>query len=278
MRALYYLGSKVRIAPWVAEHFPDHAIYVEPFGGGAGVLLNKPRSKVEVYNDLDGEVVSFFRVLRDPEQSAELVRRLKLTPFARAEYEDVWSTKGKDAVDRAWRYFMQACTGIGTKGVTGKKPGFRRDGPVATGEARLFANIVDGLSAVAERFRCVVIECGDALELMAHYDSPGTLFYSDPPYNAKGIAGYRNDVDHEALLDACQRLEGFCVVSGYESDLYADMLAGWHVERLETKVAAFKAKPVTECLWISPRTWEALQKERNHAPMPLLRLCQPLCG
>lgn len=278
MRALNYLGSKVRLAKWVKSFFPPHLLYVEPFGGGAGVLLNKPRSKVEVYNDLDGEVVNFFRVMRDPEQSAELIRRLRLTPYARAEHDCAWIKGSGDAVERARMLFVRSWCGVGSKGSAGSKAGFRRDGPVAAGEAGLFAYGVDGLAGVAERLRSVVIECTDALDLLAHYDSTETLFYVDPPYSAKGIQLYRNGIDHESLLESCLSLEGFCIVSGYQSDLYADRLASWHVERLDTKVACFRHKPVTECLWISPRTWKALQKERRRAPMPLLRLCQPLCG
>ena len=281
MRALNYTGSKARLAPWIAGFFPAHAVYVEPFGGGAGMLLNKPESHIEVYNDLDGALVNFFRVLRDPEQSAELIRRLRLTPFARAEYDAAYvDDAGQDDVERARKLFIRAWMSIGGKGaVWHSKVGFRactsRGGER---EAVRFAAAVDRLPAVAERFRGVVVECRDALRVLEHYDGPRTLFYVDPPYNMLDIVLYRNGVDHGALLDVCRKLEGFCVVSGYESDLYADRLADWHVERLESKVATFKAKPVTECLWISPRTWEALQEEKRRASMPLLRLCQPLCG
>ena len=82
--ALRYHGAKFRLAPWVLRHFPAHGTYVEPFGGAAGVLLQKPRSYAEVYNDLDGEMTNFFRVLRDPVRRAALTEALVLTPvFAR---------------------------------------------------------------------------------------------------------------------------------------------------------------------------------------------------
>ncbi len=280
MRALNYTGSKARLSSWIGDFFPAHTIYVEPFGGGAGMLLNKPESQIEVYNDLDGDLVNFFRVLREPEQSAELVRRLKLTPFARAEYDAAYEERDcQDAVERARKVFVRAWMSIGGKGaVWSSKVGFRKC--TARGverEAARFASAVDSLHAVAERFRSVVVECRDALRMFECYDSARTLFYVDPPYNGLDIVLYRNGIDHEVLLEACQELEGFCVVSGYPSELYYDRLAGWHVERLATKVATFNAKPVTECLWISPRTWKSLQKERRRASMPLLRLCQPLC-
>jgi DNA adenine methylase len=80
-------GGKWRIAPWILGHLPAHRIYVEPYGGGASVLLRKERSYAEIYNDLDGEIVNFFRVLRDPEQAGRLLELLELTPFAREEFE-----------------------------------------------------------------------------------------------------------------------------------------------------------------------------------------------
>lgn len=278
MRALNYLGSKARLAKWVQSFFPSHALYVEPFGGSAGVLLNKPRSKVEVYNDLDGEVVNFFRVLQDPGTLAVLFRRLRLTPYARAELDKAWQSEAKDPVERAWRLFVRSWLSFGARGaVADASPGFNcaRTGLKCLPCAK-YTHAIDSLHAVAERLQGVAIECKDALEVMRYCDSPDALHYLDPPYNADGIAGYRGDVDHEALLEVCQTLKGYCVLSGYQSDLYAGRLAGWHVETLQART--FRAKAVTECLWLSPRTWEALQKEKRRAPMPLLRLCQPLCG
>ena len=84
--ALRYLGGKWAIAPWIIEHMPAHRVYVEPFGGAASVLLRKPRSKVEVYNDLDDEIVGIFRILQNPVQWRELIRRLRRTPYSRREF------------------------------------------------------------------------------------------------------------------------------------------------------------------------------------------------
>jgi len=79
---LRYHGGKFRIAPWVIEHFPPHRTYVEPFGGAAGVLLQKPRAYSEIYNDLDSDVVNFFQVLRDPAQLDRLLQACAATPYA----------------------------------------------------------------------------------------------------------------------------------------------------------------------------------------------------
>ena len=85
--ALRYHGAKWRLAPWVIGHMPPHKVYVEPYGGAAGVLLRKPRSYSEVYNDLDGDIVTLFRVLRDPMRREALIEALTLTPYAREEFE-----------------------------------------------------------------------------------------------------------------------------------------------------------------------------------------------
>ncbi len=271
VRILKYLGGKARIAKWVQGYFPPHKLYCEPFGGGAGVLLNKPRSKVEVYNDIDGEVVNFFRVLQDPGKLAGLFRRPRLTPYARAELEKAWDSTGGGYVDRAWRLFVRSWLSFGARGaVADRNPGFNsaRVSLMCLPTAQ-FTSAVDSLHAVADRLRGVSIECRDAVDVMRYCDSPDTLHYLDPPYCAEDIAGYRAGVNHEALLEACKALEGFCVVSGYQSELYGKALAGWHVETKGER--AYGQKATMECLWISPRTWKALHRKR---PMPLLELCR----
>ncbi|TJV23013.1 MAG: DNA adenine methylase, partial [Mesorhizobium sp.] len=110
---LRWHGGKWLLAPWIIEHFPAHRIYVEPFGGAASVLLRKPRAYAEVYNDLDGDVVNLFRVLQDPLGGGELMRRLELTPFARAEFELGWDATD-DQVERARRLIIRAFMGFGS--------------------------------------------------------------------------------------------------------------------------------------------------------------------
>src|SRR5260370_477219 len=112
---LRYHGGKFRIAPWVIEHFPPHRTYVEPFGGAAGVLLQKPRAYSEVYNDLDGDVVNFFRVLRDPAQLDRLLQVCVATPYARVEFEDAWEPVD-EPIERARRLTIRAQMGFGSAG------------------------------------------------------------------------------------------------------------------------------------------------------------------
>lgn len=101
---LRYFGAKWRLASWIISHFPDHQLYCEPFGGSAGVLLRKPISSFEVYNDLDGDVVNFFRCLRD--HPKELQRLIDLTPYSREEYEAAFQSRGGEPLERARRYFV----------------------------------------------------------------------------------------------------------------------------------------------------------------------------
>lgn len=89
-----YYGGKWRLAPWIIQHFPPHLVYVEPFGGAGSVLLQKPRSRGEIWNDLAGEIVNVFRVLRNRKKAAELERTLRLTAFARAELELAFDPDG----------------------------------------------------------------------------------------------------------------------------------------------------------------------------------------
>lgn len=267
LTALIYPGGKVKISSWVISFFPRHKIYVEPFGGAAGVLLNKAPSPLEVYNDLNSDVVNFFTVLRDKEKAAELIRRLRLTPYAREEYYSFYPMPAEgDDIERARALIVRAGMGIGARGAISSKPlGFA----AATGKirknAKVFVNQVEKMWDIAERFRSVVIECRDALELIPRYDTPDTLWYLDPPYHCRYSFRYPATIDQEAMLGVFKKVSGYVVLSGYISELYADELAGWHMETRTNQTFGHKDKE--ECLWLSPRTWDALQRERGTLPL-----------
>lgn len=262
LTAFIYPGGKAKISSWVTSFFPRHLIYVEPFGGAASVLLNKAPSPLEVYNDLNSDLVTFFRVLRDKEKAAELIRRLRLTPYAREEYYSFYSMPEGDDIERARALIGRASMGIGmSMAVSDSRPGFAGDDKKIRKNAKGFVNRVEKMSEIAERFRSVVIEHRDALELIPRYDSPDTLWYLDPPYNCRYSFRYRADVDQKAMLGAFKKVSGYVVLSGYENKLYADELAGW---RMETRANhTFSNREKKECLWLSPRTWDALQRERG---------------
>lgn len=262
LTAFTYPGGKVRISSWVTSFFPRHQIYVEPFGGAAGVLLNKTPSPLEVYNDLNSDLVNFFSVLRDKEKAAELIRRLKLTPYAREEYYSCYPMPEGDDIERARALIVRAGMGIGIRGAISSRPiGFAAGTKKNSKSAKIFVPRIENMWKIVERFRSVVIECRDALELIPRYDTPDTLWYLDPPYNCGYSFRYPATIDQEAMLGVFKKVSGYVVLSGYMSELYADELAGWHIETRANRTFANRGKE--ECLWLSPRTCDALQRERG---------------
>ena len=263
---LRWHGGKWLLAPWIIRHFPAHRTYVEPFGGAASVLLRKATSYAEVYNDLDAEVVTFFRTLRDPEAGPRLIEMLRWTPFARAEFEAAYEDT-PDPVEASRRLMVRSFQGFGADGFnTAVRTGFRasstRAGTTPTTDWSTYADAVD---LVRQRIigDGVTIEHRDALVVMASHDGPETLHYVDPPYLAetrsdksrKGGGRYHayrhelSDEDHDALLDALLGLQGRVVLSGYPSARYDAGLRGWR--RVERRALADGARARTEVLWMN---------------------------
>jgi len=212
-----YPGSKARHADWILEHIPEHRTYVEPFGGAAGVLFAKPESKVEVYNDRDGDIVQFFEVLRD--RCDELVEWLEAVPFARDVYDD-WAEafyhedhRPEDPIERAGRFFALRYMQFGSKtdGVAGFATKANKS-DVASG----MKNKADRLGDFADRMRDVCIENLDWREVIDRYDTPETVFYCDPPYVGTEDYYTGETIDHRALHDTLLEIEGKAVVS-YDS-------------------------------------------------------------
>ncbi len=253
---LRYHGGKWMMAPWIIEHFPPHRIYVEPFGGGASVLLRKERSFSEVYNDLDNEIVNLFKIARD--HGPELKRLLELTPFSRSEFELSYHMTD-DLIEQARRTVVRSFMGFGSNAVLKKITGFRMDvvrrGSIPPHD---WMNYPQALLAIIDRLRGVSIENRNAIKVMKDYDRPDTLHYCDPPYTAgsrgKGV-DYRfemSDKDHRELADAIHKLQGNVIISGYRSDLYDELYRCWkRVERQSyTNAAGYGAKRRIECIWI----------------------------
>lgn len=255
--ALRYFGGKWAIAPWVLAHLPAHRIYVEPFGGAASVLLRKPRSKIEVYNDLDEEISGIFMVLQDPVQCAALVRRLKRTPYSRAQFELAFKSNA-DPVIRAQRAIVRAYQSFHHESLFNPKKTTFADARHRSGSAKSheWVSYPRGLGAIHRRLQGVVIERRDALAVIKAQDTPDTLFFVDPPYlpATRSSSGYRHELDtaqHVALLETLKTVKGMVVLSGYPSALYDQALAGWQrVERQHS--AAGSDRPRTEVMWISP--------------------------
>jgi DNA adenine methylase len=244
-----WYGGKYYLAEWIISQFPMHRVYVEPFGGMANVLLKKHPSEVELFNDLDGRVVNFFRVIRDPGKLAELKQRCELTPYSREEFSHLIDTPEPiNDVDRAWWFFVrcrQARGGIGmsalTKNAWAASTRTRRRMPEPISK---YLAAIDGLDAVAYRFRHVMIEHLPALELIPKYDGPDVLFYLDPPYPASTRSGGKgatygvemNDQDHFKLLALLRQCVGRVLLSSYDCTVYRTILHDWNCLEKETHV------------------------------------------
>lgn len=271
--ALRYHGAKFRLAPWVISHFPDHRCYVEPFGGAAGVLLRKEQSHAEVYNDLDLHIVTFFRVLRDPVLREQLQEACVMTPYSREEFIlACQSCDMSNQVEVARRVVVRATMGFGVAAGTHGNTGFRTDTRRKYGTAmQLWSEYPNNLAMLGARFAGVLIENRPAIQVMQSHDSESTLHYIDPPYLPETRCSrnryYRHEMtieDHEQLLSAMQQLQGMVIISGYDSEMYNDMLPGWRVEKTQARMSAGRGTGLrTECLWINPAAAEALAKQNK---------------
>jgi len=221
-------------------------------GGAASVLLRKPRSYAEIYNDLDAEIVNFFVVLRD--NGDELLRRLSLTPFARQEFIAAYGIT-EDPIERARRTAIKSLMGFGSDAVR-RASGFRSSSNRSgTTPSHDWATYPTALGAVVKRLQGVVIERRDANTLIRAHDGPDTLHYVDPPYvhstrtGAKRYAHEMTDADHVTLAETLLSCRGKVIVSGYPSPLYDHLFKGWR--RVERSTFADGALPRTEVLWLN---------------------------
>jgi DNA adenine methylase len=267
---LRWHGSKWRIAPWVVSHFPPHRVYVEPFGGAAGVMLRKPRAMSEIYNDLDRDLVRMFRVIR--EQPESLALALELTPYARDEYRTLYESTDCD-IEAARRFIARSFMGMSSKGAMARSGFDSRVNPDGfAGRLRSLLEVPEQVIAVAERFRHVIIENCDALQLVRRFSRDDALLYVDPPYLAEARSGRyyaheMTDEQHAALLDALKASEAHVVLSGYPSALYDAALADWL--RAESPAYTDGGHARTEVLWINPRAAALVADRRAYQQVEL---------
>jgi DNA adenine methylase len=255
---LRYPGAKWVCARWIIAHFPPHLCYLEPYAGSAACFFTKPPAKHSVLNDLCGDIVNLFRVIR--EQPEELAERLRLTPWAREEYLACYGWH-EDAVERARRFFVRCWQAHGAR-LAGRS-GWSRSSPVCSSRSQVWRKLPEALYLVAERLRLAEIESRPALQLIrdANYAHPETLLYVDPPYilSTRRERYYQiemADADHVQLLEALDAHPGYVVLSGYAHPLYFSRLAHW--QYVTHQVYSQGGRPRTEVLWLNPRVVQAL--------------------
>jgi DNA adenine methylase len=290
---LRYHGGKFRLAPKLIGVFPPHRIYTEAFAGGASVLLLKPRSYAEVYNDLDGEVVNVFRVLQNRRKAKALEAALRLTPYARREFLLSYK-QGRSDIERARRTIIRSFMGFGSDSISRMKAsraGFntRLSSVMSTGfrwnanqsgttPASDWANYPANIAQFCERLQGVVIEQRDAREILQKMDSAETLHYVDPPYpgSTRKIGNgttpehrYRHemtaDKDHEDLAELLRSLRGMVIISSYPNPLYERLFAGWRT--VEWTGGQFcssntNSQKRTERVWLNDAAWLQMPQQR----------------
>ena len=256
-----WYGGKFNHLEWLLPLLPKAHHYCEPFAGSGAVLLNREPSLVETYNDIDGEVVNFFRMLRD--QGPELQRAIALTPFAREEFHHAITATVKDVsnLERARRFFVlarQTRTGLAQSATLGRWANCKDTSRAGmSGVVSRWLGGVEGLSDIAERLLRVQIENRPALDILRLYDGPNTLFYCDPPYlhDTRGDSaayGYEMiDSEHVDLSAALRRCEGKVAISGYRNDVMDRLYDGWTRFDAPAKQAHSIKKMRFECLWMN---------------------------
>ena len=259
--ALRYYGGKWKVADWIISFFPKHMNYLEVCGGAASVLMRKEPSKLETYNDLDGRVVNFFRVLRD--HQAELIDKLKFTPWAREEWENC-QDRSENPVEDARRYFVlcwQSYSKVGGSWRTNysyeKRPRSMAMDALEIGHLKLVAN----------RLRQVQIENRDMMDVISRYDGSDTLIYFDPPYlpslrtNKKYYAVEMDKDQHIQAAELLRMSKGFVVVSGYASELYAEIYENHGWKRFEKATVTTNGQRRVECVWVNPKILKNLTRQ-----------------
>lgn len=269
-----YFGGKQRLAKKIVANLPPHNAWVDAFCGSAAVTLAKKPAPIEVINDLNGEVVNFFRELRD--NSSEVCRLLRLTPYSREELRRARLPEMKlSDAERARRFFVAAMMAF--NGCFGEAEGgfsFTNSYTRRGMEARVsrWRTMPDYLSVIADRLAQVRIENKDAVSLFQEFaNRPATLVYLDPPYLAERTRGYDHDENseefHERLVRAAVRAKCMVFLSGYENDLYDDYLTrpqGWRKRRMKTTTRGHNGKDFEreEILWVNERYYSALRSKR----------------
>jgi DNA adenine methylase len=267
-----YFGGKTRLADRIVGLLPPHEHYVEPYGGSLAVLLAKPRSRMETVNDLDGDLMTFWRVLR--EQPDELAAACALTPHGRAEHQAAYDLDNAPSdLERARRVWVLLSQGRGGQmKATGWRHFVDPAGSV-TGMPGYLEGYVSRICPAAARLAGVSLECRPALDVIERYGrSSKVLLYVDPPYlgSTRVSGGYRHEMTGEAghrkLAMTLFECRSAVVLSGYDSDLYDELYGGWTAIRIPATTGQGGTREErTEVLWFNREPFAHLFSDQSEA-------------
>lgn len=252
---LKYPGAKWRLSPWIIENMPDHESYLEPYFGSGGVFFNKPKSRLETINDINGEIINFFKVCRD--RPEELGRSISLTPWARDELKSCKSTETDNEVERARITAVTCFMTFGSRQASNTwrySSGAKKNG--GPDNAKLWNNLPLIVCEVAGRLKDAQIENKSAIELILKFNGPNVAIHLDPPYvkstrtlNGDQYTHEMTNADHEELLHTVSDHEAKIILSGYDNELYNDYLKDWWKIHKPTRIERGRIK--TETLWMN---------------------------
>lgn len=251
-----YLGSKYSLLPWLLPKLPECNHYVSVFGGAGSDLINRMPSPIETLNDINNRVVNFFRVLRS--QPEDLINQLQLTPHSRYEYDNAWNVDGDSEVEMACKFFIRTQQSIHAAGGQDKVKGWA----ASVGQSRVsisekthkWIRAVAGLWDVTERLRHVQIECRDFRFILKSYDSEGTLFYCDPPYDMthRSSSRYEFEFENQDFFDLkywTHKAIGKVAVSGYDTEFMRELFKDFTMHEGPRRKNNISEKDANECLW-----------------------------
>ena len=271
----HYAGGKARLAKRLCPHLPKHLpIYVEPFFGAGGIFFHRSKAPTEYINDLNGDIVNFYDMLR--EHHEELERKCKYTPYARELYlrvrDEEWPPLDtlENRIDRAWRFWLLACQGRGAPNkkdhngesvnyAGGWRPSLK--GRTHSNTATAAANKVNRFQELHERLKGVTIDNRDAVKVIKRYDDKQAFLYCDPPYVQSTRferlykCEYTNE-QHIELLETLKNYKGLVALSGYHNEIYDELLGDWRYIEIKEHVSMShknnkQNKKAIEVLWMN---------------------------
>ena len=248
---LKYPGAKNRIADWIIKYIPKHKLYCEPFFGSGAVFFNKKPSYLEIINDLDDEVVNFFKVLRD--DGDKLANLISLTPYSREEYKRAYILEDISDIERARRFAVKCWQGFGCG--NRYKNGYRRGiKDTSPNPASSWHRLPENLIFAMERLKNAQIEKKDAIELIGDIHGEDAFIYIDPPYlpDTRKKYLYNHEMDEEGhirLLEAIKNKDCKVMISGYDNELYNEYLKDWN-KAVKGTTAEMGIKR-TEVIWFN---------------------------